>query len=250
MTELKKEDETLQVRTAVEKDISALSRAMTDGIRRWEKVLYPMMVAFIILAIYGFYLIYNITQDMRNMSNNMETITKEMHEMTKDFGQITENMLVMTKAVVTMTNTMNRKLESIDGRMVSMDVHLAHLNASIDGMENSFKNTNTYMSELNQSVEKIEGDFRETNQHMENMNGEISKVNQQLGKVTTTLHGIHQAVYFMGYSTNNMSHNLSELNGNISAPMSSFNSMVPWSVMPKNQNMSPPSVPYLPQGNR
>jgi len=96
-------------------DINQLAQTMTKGIRRWEKVIYPMMFAFIILAAYGFWLIFNLAKDMHN---------------------ITTNMVVMTRAVVTMTNTMNRKLNNIDSQMVEMNHHMA----SIEGLD---KNMNT-----------------------------------------------------------------------------------------------------------
>ncbi|WP_373017321.1 hypothetical protein [Thiomicrorhabdus sp.] len=34
-----------------QKDIADLLKAMTHGIRKWERVLYPMMIAFILLAV-------------------------------------------------------------------------------------------------------------------------------------------------------------------------------------------------------
>lgn len=183
-------EQILDLKADTQKEISELSKAMTSGIRKWEKVLYPMMIAFIILAGYGFYLIYNITKDMNQISNNMSGISN--------------NMVVMTKAVVTMTNTLNQKMNSIDKQMTTMNQHMS----KIDEMNGS-------MSTMSDS--------------MESMNSSLTQMN-------TLMNGMYQSIYYMGHSTNNMSSNLSELNGNIAAPMNSINSMIPWSAVPKSNN--------------
>lgn len=49
--------------------------------RRWEIVIYPAMFAFIILAAYGFYLVYSLTYDMHRMARSMDTMVVSMQEM-------------------------------------------------------------------------------------------------------------------------------------------------------------------------
>jgi hypothetical protein len=46
--------------------------------RRWEIVVYPMMLAFVILAAYGFYLIYSMTRDVHRVTEQMEPIAQRM----------------------------------------------------------------------------------------------------------------------------------------------------------------------------
>jgi len=175
-------------------DLNELAATMTKGIRRWEKVIYPMMIAFIILAAYGFYLIYNVTKDMRNISTNM---------------------LVMTKAVVTMTNTLNQKMNQIDHQMGAINIHMDKMNRN--------------MASVSTMSEKI----GEMTHAIHNMNASVNSMSH--------------SVYSMVYSTQSMSSNLGELNDNISAPMNSMNSMIPWSMMPgqkaKRKNSVPPPPP-------
>ena len=40
-----------------------LSEVFESSARRWELIVYPSLFAFIILAAYGFYLIYNLARD-------------------------------------------------------------------------------------------------------------------------------------------------------------------------------------------
>lgn len=187
-----------------EKNIGEMAKAMTQGIKKWERVLYPMMVAFIILAAYGFYLIVSITKDMHHVSQNMSTIS--------------ENMMQMTANVAKLTNQVNQRMESID---------------------NTMQNMHSSMNQLNNHVKNMDQGFLEATQAMQRIDTTLTNMNN-------TLNGIHQSVYFMGYSANNMSANLSELNGSISTPMNSINSMLPWSAMPQtNRNQYAPT-PYLP----
>jgi len=40
--------------------------------RRWEIIVYPAMFAFVVLAGYGFFLIFSLTDDMSNMADSMD----------------------------------------------------------------------------------------------------------------------------------------------------------------------------------
>lgn len=175
-------------------DLNEFASTMTKGIRRWEKVIYPMMIAFIILAAYGFWLIYNVTKDMRNISSNM---------------------IVMTKAVVTMTNTLNQKMNQIDHQMGAMNIH----------MDKLITNTS----------------------HVAEMNHRIAEMTHSIHNMNSAVTNMNRSVYAMVGSTSSMSSNLGELNDNISAPMNSMNSMIPWSIMPgqnkRRTNTAPPPVP-------
>ena len=183
-------------------DLNQLAKTMTKGIRRWEKVIYPMMIAFIILAAYGFYLIYNVTKDMRNISTNM---------------------IVMTRAVVTMTNTLNKNMNQIDHQMGAINIH---------------------MDKMNTNMSSVPG-----------MSDRIIDMTKAIYEMNASVNNMSHSVYSMVYSTSSMSSNLGELNDNISAPLNSMNSVIPWSMMPGNgnknrRNNSPPMQPgYTPYQN-
>jgi len=171
-------------------DINELASTMNKGIRRWEKVIYPMMIAFIILAAYGFWLIYNVTKDMRNISTNM---------------------IVMTKAVVTMTNTLNQKMNQIDHQMGAINIHMDKMNTNMESVTT--------------------------------MNDRIADMTAAIHNMNTSINSMSHSVYSMVYSTSAMSSNIGELNDNISVPMNSMNSVIPWSMMPggnKNRRTTPP----------
>ncbi|BBP45199.1 hypothetical protein THMIRHAS_05720 [Thiosulfatimonas sediminis] len=196
----------LQIQQA--KNLDKLAQTMTYGIRRWEKVIYPMMVAFIVLAIYGFYLIYNVTRDM---------------------NQITQNMTAMTGAVVDITKTLDQKMNQIDHQMGAINIHMDKMNQNIRAVPN-----------LDKNIAQITSSIQELNQHILTMSDNMHQVNQSMTQM-------NQSVYSLNHAATRMSGNLGELNRNISVPMGTFNSMMPWSFMQNNQRPTPNYYAPAPQ---
>jgi len=61
--------------------LDKLSTAFMDSARRWEMIVYPSLFAFIILAGYGFFLIYSLTKDVHLVVQDMHKITTSMERM-------------------------------------------------------------------------------------------------------------------------------------------------------------------------
>lgn len=141
-----------------------LSEVFESSARRWELIVYPSLFAFIILAAYGFYLIYNLARDVHylaiSVDTNMTTLAGNMQNVSENMSQLTANIRAMT---VTMDSIDNKvatlepilaNLDSMDGAMQSMtyathtmgratqfmQVDLARMNNSI-GRPMSFMNT-------------------------------------------------------------------------------------------------------------
>lgn len=102
--------------------------------RRWEIVVYPAMFAFVLLAAYGFFLIYSLADDMRtmaqsidpNMSRNMQLMAQSIENMNRTMKQVSVNMESMTGHI----STMNKKMDSIE----PIRVHMANMDQSMRSM--------------------------------------------------------------------------------------------------------------------
>ncbi len=143
-------------------DFNELAKTMTKGIRRWEKVIYPMMIGFVILAIYGFYLIYNVTKDMHSITNNM---------------------MSMTRAVVTMTNTMNQKMNQIDHQMGAINIHMDKMTqhmAAIPKMTGNIK-------EMTQAIHGMNSSIGYMNQYVYSMVRSTSDMSSNLGELNDNI---------------------------------------------------------------
>ncbi len=86
------------------KSLESLSTTFAASAKRWEAIVYPSLFAFILLASYGFFLIYNLTTDVRRVADNMDKIVYNMSE-------ISVNMKVMSNNMVIMTQTMDQQKE-------------------------------------------------------------------------------------------------------------------------------------------
>jgi hypothetical protein len=71
------------------------------GLRALKMFVFAGMSAFVVLAIYGYYLIYQLTDDAAIMAVTMVQMQKTMEPM----GQ---NMMVMTQSLINMTESVNR----------------------------------------------------------------------------------------------------------------------------------------------
>jgi len=149
----------------LEKSLYELSQVMTGGLKRWEKVIYPMMIAFIILAGYGFWLIFNVVKDMHNINTNM---------------------YVMTKAVVTMTNTMNQKMEKIDHQMSKINENmqvLPEMNNSLLKIKGTFDNMNGTILILNKEFTEMVLSIKQMNKAIYEMNHSVKSMDRSLGEL-------------------------------------------------------------------
>jgi len=111
------------------RSLETLSNAFTASARRWESIVYPSLFAFILLAAYGFYLIYNLTNDVSRVANHMETIATNMDSVSK-------NMVLMTQTV-----------DSQSSSMQEMTLHMRHMSMAMGQMRYD-------MSVMNNSVSR------------------------------------------------------------------------------------------------
>ena len=91
------------------------SRTFEASARRWELVVYPSLLAFIVLAAYGFFLIYTLTGDVSRLAHSMESVVVSMDGVVKtmttvsgDVADMSENLTSIAADVgegsATMTN--------------------------------------------------------------------------------------------------------------------------------------------------
>jgi hypothetical protein len=64
--------------------------------KRWELIVYPALFAFVILAGYGFFLVYSLTHDMRTVAHSMETMVATMDEMSHKLDSLEPMLMSMS----------------------------------------------------------------------------------------------------------------------------------------------------------
>lgn len=137
--------------------------------RRWELVIYPAMMAFVVLAGYGFFLIYTLSKDIRTMAQGMDP------EMGKNLSHISESVIYLSENVRTMTRRvyhMSESVETMADRMVSLE-HLEPMLNNMQGMNQSIGAMNRNMSSMNMSIDAMRYDMGEMSHSMRPM-GEMN----------------------------------------------------------------------------
>jgi len=109
------------------KSMEMLANTFSASARRWEMIVYPSLFAFILLAGYGFYLIFNLTQDAHHMAKNMQTISENMTVISETMIQVSQNTANQTEAMQKMVNNMN----GMNVSMNKMSHDMAVMNYSV-----------------------------------------------------------------------------------------------------------------------
>ncbi|MDH5424584.1 MAG: hypothetical protein OEY29_06310 [Gammaproteobacteria bacterium] len=103
------------------KSLDQLAQAFMASARRWEMIVYPTMFAFILLAGYGFYLIYSLTNDVSLVVQDMHKITENMERVAVNMEAVSKNMVVMTQTVDSQSTSMKDMVYHMRGMNMSMN---------------------------------------------------------------------------------------------------------------------------------
>lgn len=98
-----------------------LSAAFETSARRWELIVYPTLFAFILLAAYGFYLVFSLAKDVHflalSVDKNMSVMSSNVMSMTDSVGQLSANVRTMAVSV----DSMARDVQALEPMLTSMD---------------------------------------------------------------------------------------------------------------------------------
>ncbi len=125
-----------------------LSAAFETSARRWELIVYPSLFAFIILAAYGFYLVFSLAKDVHylaiSVDSNMTVLASNMQSVSDNMGKLTANVRTMAVSV-----------ESINHRVGTLEPMLT----SMDAMEQSIRGMTVTTGAMQTDVARINRNF-------------------------------------------------------------------------------------------
>jgi uncharacterized protein YoxC len=122
-----------------------LSEAFETSARRWELIVYPSLFAFIILAAYGFFLVYNLAKDVHYLAVSVDT---NMTRLASNMRSVSDNMGRMTVDIRTMSAHMsdiNDKISTLEPMLEtigSMDRSIQQMTQSTYMMQRDFARFN------------------------------------------------------------------------------------------------------------
>ena len=139
------EDIALDGKKGSQYSMDRLSMAFETSARRWELIVYPSLFAFILLAAYGFYLIFSLAKDVHflalSVDSNMNIMSSNLQTMTDSVGQLSANVRTMAVSVDSMAQDV-RTLEPMLTSMDSMDESMKHMTMSTYNMQHDMRSMN------------------------------------------------------------------------------------------------------------
>ena len=129
--------ESLDTREPLSADSSLerFARSFEVSARRWELVVYPSLFAFILLAGYGFFLVYSLTQDMHVLARNMDP------EMSLHMSQMADHIAVLSVSI----QLMEEEIEHMGTNVGEMKNEVAGMSTKLNTLEPMLVN----LSEMN-----------------------------------------------------------------------------------------------------
>jgi uncharacterized protein YoxC len=97
------------------------SRTFEASARRWELVVYPSMLAFIVLAAYGFYLIYTLTNDVGRLARSMETVVVSMQGVSANMNAVSGNVASISGNLTSIATDVGTGSKDMNNLLVKMD---------------------------------------------------------------------------------------------------------------------------------
>jgi len=98
-----------------------LSAAFETSARRWELIVYPTLFAFVVLAAYGFYLVFSLTRDVHylalSVDSNMTVLASNMQSVSDNMAQLTANVRTMAVSV----ESINTKVSTLEPMLANID---------------------------------------------------------------------------------------------------------------------------------
>ena len=126
------------------RSLETLSNAFTASAKRWEMIVYPALFAFILLAAYGFFLIFSLTKDVSKVAHHMGAITQHMEKVSTTMDIVSKNMIVMTQTVDAQSASMHEMALNMRG----MNMSMSQMRYDISVMNNSISRPMSFMNKV------------------------------------------------------------------------------------------------------
>ncbi|TXH68017.1 MAG: hypothetical protein E6Q83_15565 [Thiothrix sp.] len=138
----------------VEQDLREFESHQTQATTLLKFLVYPSLIAFVILAGYGFYLIQRLTTDVNRLA---ETIVQLSASVDSSMVSISNSMTTMSGQMASMvdsTNAMSSTMQSMNNSTQRMSTDVTQMNASTQHMAASAYHMQQDMWSMNRSMAK------------------------------------------------------------------------------------------------
>ncbi len=134
--------------------LERFTRSFEVSARRWELVVYPSLFAFIVLAAYGFFLVYSLTKDVAHLSKSITQMTVAVDSMSENMGTVSNRM----RAVSLYMDDIAHKMDALEPMRVTMeniDRSAQIMSVSTDAMRYNMTDLNHQMAGMNHGMSPL-----------------------------------------------------------------------------------------------
>ena len=124
-------------------NLEVMTNSFTQGAKRWLSIYYTSMFAFVLLAGYGFFLIYSLTSSVGRVASNMDQIVVSMDRMSSDLDRVSNNTTLMIKTMSDQSKYMSEMayyMRDMNVAMAQMRYDMSMMNSNVSRPMN-FMNT-------------------------------------------------------------------------------------------------------------
>ena len=135
--------------------IERMLRQMERSSRRWEKMVFPSLIAFLLLAGYGFFMVYSMTRDMSIIAQTIEIdFRKDVEHIRNDIGVMVEQVEKMQNTMAAMSVKMDplQEFGPLLAEIKELDDSVGEISGSVDHMDQSVASMNNSMTNLDDSM--------------------------------------------------------------------------------------------------
>ena len=148
-------DDVFQCGSAVDTNVMERYLAhLETSSKRWEKMVFPAMFAFILLAAYGFFLVYSLSQDMRVIAT---VVDQDIRNQVNAIGEDINTMSTEVTNMRTKLTEMSDKMDPLQD-MTPLLAEITKLDKSVAGIGKSVKGMDGAMQRMDESVYRMGDD--------------------------------------------------------------------------------------------
>ncbi len=120
--------------------------------QRLQLLVYTALFAFIVLAAYGYYLIFNLTHDVHSLSNDVTAMTRSVNKMTLS---VEENMSIIAKNMELMQDSTGLLAGTISETMPIMSNNIDNMNANTTTMTKTAVNVSHRIDAMSANIQSM-----------------------------------------------------------------------------------------------
>ncbi len=134
------------------KDEEELEQVIDSFAVKWNYAIFPAMIAFVILAVFGFYLIFGMLQRMEDLSKDVnrmaDTIAESLPAMQQNVGVMATDMHEMNEVIGTTFPKLEKRVDAMSNSTEYMANTTSSMGRSIEEMNDSVSKPLSMMNSM------------------------------------------------------------------------------------------------------